>query len=304
MARVAFLGTPDSAVPTLRALTEHHDVGLVITQPDRPKGRSKTPQAPPVKEAAHRLGLEVAQPSGRSGIEEALRGGAPFDVGVVVAYGRILTPEVLDIPANGLLNVHFSLLPRWRGAAPVARALMAGDPMTGVTIMRLDEGLDTGPVLTAQAVDITSDENAAQLTDRLARLGARLLTAALDPYLEGDIEPVPQTEEGATYADKIVASDRPISPADVVDSVLGQIRGLAPRPAATLMIEGQPHKVLAAARSGVSPPQGRWQIIEGVPVVGLANGGIEILRIQPPGKTPRDGRAWANGVHVEAGTVG
>lgn len=304
MARLAFLGTPGAAARSLEVLASLHEVGLVITQPDRPRGRSNQPQAPPIKEAARSLGLTVAQPEKRAGIEEALRAEAPFDVGVVVAYGRILTPEVLVIPDKGMLNVHFSLLPRWRGAAPVARALMAGDPMTGVTIIKLDEGLDTGPVLTAQAVDIAGSENAADLTDRLARLGARLLAEILDPYLQGDLEPVPQTDEGATYADKIEASDRAISPADVVDSVLGQIRGLAPGPAATLMIDGEPHKVLAAERSDVSPPQGKWQIIDGIPVVGLANGGIAIGIIQPPGKTARDGRAWANGLHVDSGTVG
>ena len=303
MARVAFLGTPESAVHSLESLVGLHQVGLVVTQPDRPKGRSKRPQAPPVKEAARKLGLDVAQPERKAGIEDALLAEAPFDVGVVVAFGRILTPEVLAIPDKGLLNVHFSLLPRWRGAAPVARALMAGDPMTGVTIIKLDQGLDTGPILTAQAVDIGSVENAAGLTDRLARVGARLLVDSLDPYLRGDLEPVAQSDEGVTYADKIEPGDRPISPADVVDSVLGQVRGLAPRPAATLMVDGEAHKILAVERSDVSPPQGSWQIIDGAPVVGLANGGIEIVTIQPPGKTPRDGRAWANGLHAKAGTV-
>jgi methionyl-tRNA formyltransferase len=304
MARVVFLGTPESAVPTLEALADRHPVGLVITQPDRPRGRSGQPQPPPVKRAAERLRLTIAQPEKKVEIEEALRSAAPFDVGVVVAYGRILTPEALAIPDRGLLNVHFSLLPRWRGAAPVARALMAGDPMTGVTIMKLDEGLDTGPVLTAQAVDIGAGENTASLTDRLARLGARLLTDSLDAYIEGELEPVPQTDEGVTYADKIESRDRPISPADVVDRVLGQIRGLAPKPGATLSIDGEAHKVLAATRSDVKTPQGCWQIVDGIPVVGLADGVIEIVTIQPPGKTPREGRAWANGLHREGGTLG
>lgn len=304
MARVAFLGTPQSAVPTLETLSLHHDVGLVITQPDRPKGRSKRPQPSPVKETASRLGVPVAQPGKRSEIEDALRDGGRFDVGVVVAYGRILSPEALDVPTHGMLNVHFSLLPRWRGAAPVARALMAGDPMTGVTIMKLDEGLDTGPILTAQAIDVGSEENAGELTVRLARLGARLLGESLPAYLSGELEPVPQTDDGVIYADKIESRDRPISPSDVVDSVLGQIRGLAPSPAATLQIDGEPHKVLAARGSDVSPPQGDWQIIDGVPVIGLVDGAIEIVTIQPPGKTPRDGRAWANGLRRKAGRVG
>lgn len=303
MARVAFLGTPVSAVPTLETLAAAHDVALAITQPDRPKGRSKRPQPSPVKEAAARLGIEIAQPETRAEIEAALRAGGPFDVGVVVAYGRILSPEALDTPRLGMINVHFSLLPRWRGAAPVARALMAGDPMTGVAIMKLDEGLDTGPILTAQAVDILADENAGDLTGRLADLGSRLLRDALTSYLVGELVPVPQTDEGATYADKIEPRDRPISPADVVDSVLGQVRGLAPSPGATLKVDGVPHKVLAAKSSESSPPQGRWEIIDAVPVVGLADGGIEIVTIQPPGKSQREGRAWANGLRSQAGTV-
>jgi methionyl-tRNA formyltransferase len=304
MARVAFLGTPQSAIPTMEAVAADHEIVLVITQPDRPRGRSKKPQPPAVKENANGFGFPVAQPGTRAEVEEALRLAEPLDVGLVVAYGRILTPEALAIPAHGMLNVHFSLLPRWRGAAPVARALMAGDPMTGVTIMKLDEGLDTGPILTAQAVDIGEAENAGQLTDRLAELGARLLGDSLTPYLRGEIEPVPQTEEGATYADKIEPTDRPISPAGKRAGVLGQIRGLAPDPGASLEIAGEPHKVLAATRSEQSPPQGEWQIIDGVPVVGLADGAIEIVSIQPPGKKPMDGRSWANGLRRDAGTVG
>lgn len=304
MARLAFLGTPLSAVPTLETLAAEHEVALVITQPDRPKGRSKRPEPPPVKEAAGRLGLDVAQPEQRSEIESALRDAGSLDVGIVVAYGRILSSEALEVPAHGMVNVHFSLLPRWRGAAPVARALMAGDPMTGVSIMRLDEGLDTGPILTAQAIDVEPNENAGELTERLANLGARLLHDCLPAYLTGELEPVPQTDEGATYADKIESRDRPISPADIVDSVLGQVRGLAPNPAATLKIDDVAHKVLEARRSDVSPPQGDWQIIDGVPLVGLADGGIELVTIQPPGKTPREGRAWANGMQHRTGKVG
>jgi methionyl-tRNA formyltransferase len=304
MARVAFLGTPQAAVPTLEALASDHEIAVVVTQPDRPVGRSKKPQPPPVKSAAMSLGLAVAQPGARGEIEEALGAAEPLDLAVVVAYGRIVSQQALAIPAHGMLNVHFSLLPRWRGAAPVARAIMADDPTTGVTIMRLDAGLDTGPILTAQAVDIEEDENAGELTERLATLGARLLSSALDDYLAGELRPVPQSDEGATYADKILAADRPISVSATVGEALARIRGLAPNPAATLDIDGEPHKVLAARRSEEAPPPGTWQIRGGRPVVGLADGGIEIVTIQPPGKTPREGTAWANGLHRASGTVG
>lgn len=304
MARVAFLGTPQAAVPTLEALASDHEIALAVTQPDRPVGRSRKPQPPPVKSAAIDLGVAVAQPGGSGEIENALRAAEPIDVAVVVAYGRIVSPQALAIPAHGMLNVHFSLLPRWRGAAPVARAIMAGDATTGVTIMKLDPGLDTGPILTAQAVDIGEDENAGELTGRLAALGARLLPSALDGYLAGELRPVPQSDEGATYADKIVATDRPISWTGTVADVLARIRGLAPSPAATLEIDGERHKVLAARRSENAPPPGTWRIEQGRPVVGLSDGGIEIVTIQPPGKTPREGAAWANGLHRDSGVVG
>lgn len=297
------MGTPEAAVPSLKVLHEGHDIALVITQPDRPKGRSGRPTPPPVKKTATELGLRVAQPPSRHDLEDVVDGIGDFDLGVVVAYGQILSASVLRAPEFGYINVHFSLLPRWRGAAPVARALMAGDPMSGVTIIRLDEGLDTGPVLTAQAVDISEGTSAGALTDTLASLGARLLGTVLTPYLAGDLEPIPQTEEGATYAAKIDKADRPISPAEDIDTVLGKIRGLSPRPGATLDIDGSTTKVLAASRSEATPPQGTWEIIDGVPVIGLADGGIELTSIQPPGKTPQDGRSWANGRHESAGTL-
>lgn len=303
-ASVVFLGTPEAALPTLDALVERHHVGLVITQPDRPRGRSGKPVPPPVKERARALDIPVAQPERSADISGFLDDHGPFEVGVVVAYGRILRSETLDLPRHGFLNVHFSLLPRWRGAAPVARALMAGDPMSGVTIMKMDQGLDTGAVLTAQAVDIGPEENAGQLTDRLSRLGARLLIDSLDSYLSGGLEPVPQSDEGLTYADKIEAGDRPIDTSDGTTAIVNKVRALAPEPAATLAIDGEDHKILAVRSSDQSPPQGRWQILDGVPVVGLSDGGIELVELQPPGKNPLDGASWARGRRRDAGTIG
>jgi methionyl-tRNA formyltransferase len=304
MARVAFLGTPHPAVPTLESIAAKHDVCLVITQPDRPQGRSKEPQPPPVKSTARRLDLEVSQPSSHSELLGALEAAAPLDVGVVVAYGRVIRPDALRVPHHGFLNVHFSLLPRWRGAAPVVRALMAGDTMTGTTIMKLDEGLDTGPVITAQAIDVDPEESAGELTDRLSRMGARLLDQSIEPYLAGDLVPIPQTNEGATYADKVESSDRPIQPWDDVRSAVNKVRALAPDPAATLSIDGEQHKLLEVAAADVSPPQGRWQLVQGIPVAGLADGAIELTSIQPPGKTAMSGADWARGRRESAGTIG
>lgn len=304
MARVVFLGTPGAAVPTLETLTDEHEIALVVTQPDRPKGRSATPVPPPVKESALEHGIEVAQPETREQLATVVGEHAPFDVGVVVAYGRILRPEVLEVPGHGMLNVHFSLLPRWRGAAPVARALMAGDEMTGVTIIRLDEGLDTGPVLTAQAIDISESDNAGELTDRLARLGARLVANAMPRYLAGEIEPVPQIDVGATYAEKIDKGDRPIDPASNAASVVAKVRALAPDPAATLVIDGETHQIHRADLSDAEVKPGTWRAVDGVPVVGFSGGSVELVALQPAGRNPRSGRDWLHGRHADHGIVG
>jgi methionyl-tRNA formyltransferase len=256
-----------------------------------------------VKNAALELGLTVAQPESRAELAEGIAEHGPFDVGVVVAYGRILRPEVLEQPAHGFVNVHFSLLPRWRGAAPVARALMAGDPMTGVSIIVLEEGLDTGPVLTAQAIDILPDDNAGTLTDRLATVGARLLAEVLPDYLTGELRPVPQTDEGATYAEKIEPEDRVIDPSADVDTVVAQVRGLAPVPGATLVIDGAPHKILAVRPASHEMAAGSWVAVGDRPIVGLGDGAIEVVTIQPPGRNPMSGEDWLRGLHRKGGNV-
>lgn len=303
MARVVFLGTPHAGVPTLELLEDTHDVGLVITQPDRPKGRSKQPMPSPVKEFAIARGLNIQQPTNRGELAETVHASGPFDVGVVVAYGRILRPEVLEAPTHGLLNVHFSLLPRWRGAAPVARALMAGDTMTGVTIMKLDQGLDTGPVLTAQAIDIPENDNAGTLTERLASLGARLLIAVLPRYLSGDMQPVPQSDAGVTYAEKIERDDRRITQDADAASVVAKVRALAPSPAATLVIDGEAHKVYEARVIDVRVEPGAWVAIDGRPVAGFRDGAVELITLQPPARARQSGTDWVNGRHSDRGHV-
>ncbi len=304
MSRIAFLGSPLAAIPTLRVLADAHDIGVVLTQPDRPRGRSRRPMPTPVTEEARERSLPLAQPASKPALREALESAAPFDVGVVVAYGRILEPEVLRIPAYGFLNVHFSLLPRWRGAAPVERALMAGDEMTGVTIIRLDEGLDTGPVLTAQAIDIPAEDNAGTLTARLAAMGARLLDAVLGDYMEGAMQPVEQSSDGVTYADKITSGDRHLEGAGSVAEFINRVRGLAPEPGATLDIDGERHKILVAAPHVANPHPGTWEDHEGVPVVGVNGGGVALMQLQPAGKRPQSGGDWLRGRRRSAGTVG
>lgn len=303
MARVLFLGTPEEAIPTLTALVDDHEIGLVVTQPDRPKGRSKTPAPPPVKEYAAANGLQVEQPEHRQRLFEVVEERGPFDVGVVVAYGGILRPELLEIPRYGLINLHFSLLPRWRGAAPVNRALMAGDQMTGVTIIKLDAGLDTGPVLTAQMIDIPEGDDAGALTKRLAGLGARLLSRVLPGYLAGEVVPVPQSDDGVTYAEKLEPGDRPIDPSSNTDRVTAQVRGLAPSPGATLDIDGTRHKILMMNASPDVVPEGTWRVVNGRPLVGLGDGAAELVILQPPGKKPMAGSDWARGLRHEAGFI-
>ncbi|MGH8871027.1 MAG: methionyl-tRNA formyltransferase [Acidimicrobiia bacterium] len=303
MSRIAFLGTPGVAVPTLRALAQRHDIAIVITQPDRGRGRGRALSPPPVKVEAARLGIDLAQPTSAAGIRPALKSAGGLDLAVVVAYGRILEPAALEVPAQGMLNVHFSLLPRWRGAAPVARALMEGDPMTGVTIIRLDDGLDTGPVLTAQAVDIGSEETAGELSARLAALGARLLADVIPPYLSGELEPVPQSDEGMTYAAKIEPGERSIRVDGARGDEVNRVRALSPEPGAVLVIDGDPHQVLRARLHETSPEPGRWVAAGGAPVVGLGDGGVEIVELLPPGRRPMSGEAWLRGLRRDTGNV-
>ena len=303
MSRIAFLGTPEAALPTLRSLAAGHDVPLVITQPDRQKGRGRAITAPQVKIEADRLGLRALQPTSAGEVVEALVSAGDLDVAIVVAYGRILRPEALAVPAHGMLNLHFSLLPRWRGAAPVSRALMAGDPMTGVTVFRLDEGLDTGPVLTAQAVDIDDEETAGELTSRLATLGARLIAGAIPSYLGGVLVPVPQSDEGLVYASKIEPGERAVRVDGSRLEEVNRVRALSPEPGATLVIDGEAHQVLQARLHQATPTTGRWIDAGGVPVAGLGDGGVELVTVLPAGKRPMSGQAWLRGLRRGGGLI-
>ena len=276
----------------------------MITQPDRPRGRSRRPEPSPVKIEAERRGIPVVQPRSRRELEEAVNSTTPWDIGVVVAYGRILPASVFQAPVHGMLNIHFSLLPRWRGAAPVSRAIMAGDTLTGVTIMVIDEGLDTGPVLTAQAVDIAHGEDAGSLTARLAETGAKLLRVSMRGYIDGELEPIPQLEDGVTYAEKISKADRALDPNATSRQIENQTRALSPRPGATLVLDGQQFKVLEVAAVDADVPPGQWREVEGWPVFGCADGGVRLVRIQPAGKPVRQGDEWLHGVRSRSGDVG
>src|SRR5512147_1011647 len=201
MTRLVFMGSPDFALPTLQTLSEHYEVVGVVTQPDRASGRGRELKPPPVKLLAQELKIPVIQPEKLRQPEamEQLRLWKP-DLIVVAAFGQILKKDVLDLPRFGSINVHASLLPRWRGAAPINAAILHGDEETGVTIMKMDVGLDTGPILSQRSIRLTPDDTAGSVTESLSHLGADLLLETLPDYLSGKIQPLPQPEEGATYA--------------------------------------------------------------------------------------------------------
>lgn len=299
-ASAVFLGTPEAAVPALEALTGATAVRAVVTRPDRPRGRSRRPRPSAVKEAAERLGLDVVQPGGKDDLAQLPARVGPVDVGVVVAFGMILPPALLDWPRRGFLNVHFSLLPRWRGAAPVERAMMAGETELGVSLMVMDEGLDTGPVLASARLD-TARLNGGEATAALSRLGAELLSERLEGWLAGEAVPVAQDSKEATYAPRLEPDDRLLDPAMTVQEVVNRVRALAPDRAAQVLVDGDPHQ-LHAVWGITGPPArrepGEWHVADGVPRWTVADGEVLVLKIQPPGKRPMSGEDWWRGRRV------
>ncbi len=290
-----FLGTPAAAVPSLCALAQVESVDLVITQPDRPAGRSSSPVASPVKTAARQFGFRVEQPESAEDLLALVRAVRP-EVALVVAYGRILKPELLDAVPMGFLNVHFSLLPRWRGAAPVERAIAAGDETTGVTLMRIDEGLDTGPVIAEQATDIAEDDTGGSLTARLAHIGARLVDDSIPQYLLGRREPVPQINTGATHAQRLTRAEALIQVDLPAIDALRRIRAFAPRPGAWVATDEGVVRIHQVGR----PITGQFVTgeigeIEGRVVLGLSDGGLILDVVQPEGKARMTARSWMNG---------
>jgi len=246
--RLVFMGSPDFSVPVLDALVEAgHEIAAVYCQPPRPAGRGKKDRPTPVHTRALDLGLEVRHPKSlRTPEAQAAFDALDADVGVVVAYGLILPQEILDSPERGCLNIHASLLPRWRGAAPIHRAVMAGDNETGVCIMQMDAGLDTGPVLLRRTTLIGKTETTGELQDRMSRLGAEAITETLDRL--DDLKPEPQPEEGVTYAAKIDKAEARVDWTRPADEVARLIRGLSPFPGAWCEIDDERVKLLGAKK--------------------------------------------------------
>ncbi len=295
--RVVFMGSPDFALPSLERLAAHYTVVGVVTQPDRPAGRGRTLTPPPIKLLADQLGLPTIQPERLRAPEaqEQLNAWAP-DLIVVTAYGQILRQNVLDLPRFGVINVHASLLPRWRGAAPIQAALLHGDRETGVTIMKLDAGIDTGPTLARRATAIAEGDNAATLSARLAQMGADLLVECLPAYLEGRLRAVPQPEEGATYAGMIKKEEGQLDFSQSAEALVRRVRAFTPWPGAFTFVEGSLLKVLRAHAAAGKGEVGQRVSTGGKPAFGTAQGLLVLDEVQPAGKKPMAGDVFLRGI--------
>ncbi len=297
--RIVFMGTPEFALPTLERLASHYPLVGVVTQPDRPAGRGRRVIASPVKEFALAEGIPVFQPERLRRVEavERIRAWAP-DLIVVAAYGQILRPSVLEIARLGVLNVHASLLPRWRGAAPVQAAILAGDTVTGVTIMKMDEGMDTGPIVAIREVPITPGETGGELEARLAAIGAQVLLEVLPDYVAGFVQPQPQPEEGVTLAPRISTEAAGIDWTCSADKLARHVRAFAPAPGAFTAWNDTRLKVLrgeAVACDTKADGPGSVFLWQKFPAVVTGEGAFVLLQVQMAGKRPMNGDAFVRG---------
>src|SRR5215211_6426045 len=293
MTNIVFMGSPDFALPTLKALARGYDVVGVVTQPDRASGRVREHKAPPVKTLALELGIPVMQPEKLRLPEamEQLRAWAP-ELIVVAAFGQILRKDVLDLPPYGCINVHASLLPRWRGAAPINAAILHGDEETGVTMMKMDVGLDTGPMLTQRSIRLTPEDTAGSVFEKLSALGADLLIETLPDYVSGKIKPIPQPEEGATYAPMIKKEEGLLDFSRPAEELERRVRAFNPWPGAFMDFEGTLLKVHRARVEAGDASVGQRLIYRDQPAIG-AGGGILILEeVQPAGKKTMSGKSF------------
>jgi methionyl-tRNA formyltransferase len=304
--KLAFLGTSEFAVPALKALVEAgHDVVAVYTRAPKPAGRGQQERRTPVHELALSLGLAVRTPKGLRSEEEAAAFKAlDLDAAVVVSYGHILPKAFLEAPVLGCINIHGSLLPRWRGAAPIHRAILAGDAETGVTIMRMDEGLDTGPMLLAESTPISAADTAETVHDRLAELGGRLIVSTLDALVAKTIEPVPQPADGVTYAHKLGKEEGALDWRRPAAELERKVRAFHPWPGTWFDVLGERIKVLEAALALAGGTPGTVSIgRDGFPIVACGVGGLKLLRLQRAGKSAQAADAFLRGFALAAGTV-
>jgi methionyl-tRNA formyltransferase len=290
------MGSPEFALPSLRALAAGYNVVGVITQPDKPAGRGRTLTPPPVKALAQELGLPVMQPRRlrEPDAVQQLRECDP-DVIVVAAFGQILRTDVLDLPPHGCVNVHASLLPRWRGASPINAAILHGDAETGVTIMRMDPGMDTGPMLSQRAIPITEDDTAGGLSVKLAQLGADLLRETLPRYLSGELTAKPQPVEGVTLAPLLSKSDGALDLSEPAEELARKVRGFNPWPGASLPWKDGALKVLRARVAAGKAKPGQREVVDQLPAVATGDGWLILDEVQPPGKKAMSGRDFLQG---------
>ncbi|HKQ30754.1 MAG TPA: methionyl-tRNA formyltransferase [Burkholderiales bacterium] len=300
---LVFAGTPGFAVPTLQALlAAGHRIVAVYTQPDRPAGRGRKLIASAVKECALQHGLSVYQPNKLRDAEADLRTAAP-DAMIVVAYGQLVSPAILAIPPHGCINVHASLLPRWRGAAPVARAIEAGDNVTGVTIMRMDAGLDTGPTLATAEMPIRDDDTAASLQERLAQQGAQALVSALEALARGALPARAQPQSGATYASKLKKDEAVLDWTQPARALHCKIRAFNPYPIAVTAFRGKPVRVwqVGALDTGGSARPGTIVRADKNGIgVQTGNGVLTVTHLQLEGGKPLAAADFVNGTRVRA----
>jgi len=300
--RLAFMGTPEFAVPILRALIDAgHDMIAVYTQPPRPAGRGHRAQPSPVQRAAEAAGIPVRAPAKLDQAEQANFRALALDAAVVAAYGLILPKPVLEAPRLGSLNVHASLLPRWRGAAPIQRAILAGDRETGVTIMQMDEGLDTGPMLLAERVDIEPETTATTLHDQLAAVGARLIVRTLGGLADGTLAARPQPAEGITYAKKLAREEGRIDWSQPAADLERRVRALNPAPGVWFERGGERIKVLAATvvedRTAASP----GTVLDADLTVACGSAALRLKRLQRAGRAAVDAAAFLRGYALKPG---
>lgn len=301
--RLVFMGTPDFAVPALTALrAAGHEIVCVYSQPPRPAGRGRAQRPGPVAAAATAGGLPLRTPTHlKDAAVQQDFAALDADAAVIVAYGLILPPTVLAAPPLGCLNIHASLLPRWRGAAPIQRAILAGDDETGITIMRMDEGLDTGPVLLQSRIPITAETTAATLHDPLAALGATLIVEALDGLARGTLAPRPQPDEGACYAKKLTRAEGRLDFARPAAELERRVRALTPWPGAWFEVDGERVKVLAATVVAETGAPGT--VLNDAATIACGTGALRLTRLQRAGKAALDAPAFLRGFPLARGRV-
>lgn len=294
--QIVFMGSPDFAVPSLRALAYDYPIVGVVTQPDREAGRGRTLVAPPVKLAALELGLPVMQPDKLRAPEAMaqLQAWAP-DLIVVAAFGQILRPAVLELPRFGCINVHGSLLPRWRGAAPIQAVIRAGDQETGITIMKMDSGVDTGPMFSQRAMPIESDDTAGSLFEKMSVLGAELLMETLPGYLDGLIQPQLQPVEGVTYAPMLKKEDGLLDFTRSAEELARCVRAFNPWPGAFFDWQGGLMKVHQAHAEEGRAELRAHLVFQKSPAIGTGDGILVLDIVQPAGKKPMPGKAFLAG---------